>query len=770
MSDKVVFCLKECKFELNIQRNVKRDVRFYVTHSEINVYKELTSVETFFIMPKDKAKSIPRKKKPGMGHNRRSMEGVVREIFYKNSTQTLNYKQISKRAGVNDDTGRHLIRMVLADMTKSEDLIEISTGKYKLNAKTNYLIGRISMTTSDNAFVVSEDAPEPIFIAQKNLNHALNGDLVKVYLFARRKERHPEGEVVEVIDRSRKTFVGIVEISKNFAFLIPTAKGVSYDIFIPLEKLNGAKDGQKAVAQIIEWPSNAKNPLGEITDVLGYPGHNETEMHAILAEYELPYKFPEEVDQAANAIPDDISNEEIARRRDFRSITTFTIDPADAKDFDDALSYQCLPDGNIEVGVHIADVTHYVKMKTVLEDEAFDRATSVYLVDRVVPMLPERLSNGLCSLRPNEDKLCFSAVFVLNNDGKVLDEWFGRTVIHSDRRFSYEEAQNIIETGEGDLKEAILDLDRLAKIIRQRRMDAGAIAFDREEVKFEIDKDGKPLRVFYKVNKDSNKLIEEFMLLANRKVAEFIGKSSGKTKAKTFVYRIHDKPNTEKLLSFAKFITRFGYKINTSSGKKTASSMNALLAEVKGRSEENLIEGLALRSMAKAIYSTKNIGHYGLAFDHYTHFTSPIRRYPDMMVHRLLDLYLHGGESVSQPQYEDMCVHSTDREQRASDAERASIKYKQVEFMSDKIGEVFDGVISGITEWGIYVELTESKCEGMIPIRELTDDYYYFDEDNYCLLGRKYNRKYQLGDAIKIKVWRANLMKKQLDFQLAEEK
>jgi ribonuclease R len=709
------------------------------------------------------------KDKKNNDKNKRVISGLIRDIFYANASQIFNYKQLAKRAGVNDDTGRHLIRMTLSDMVKNEDIIEVSTGKYKLNPKTNYIVGKIEATSSNNAFLISDQSPEPVFIAQNNLNHAIHGDTVKVFLFARRKSRHPEGEVVEVISRVRKTFVGMVEISKNFAFLIPDGKAITYDIFIPLDKLNGAQDGQKAVATITEWPRDAKNPFGEIKEVLGFPGHNETEMHAILAEFELPYKFESEVEAAAEAIPDVIPQDEINRRRDFRDITTFTIDPADAKDFDDALSFRRLPDGNIEVGVHIADVTHYVRPHTVLDDEAYERGTSVYLVDRVVPMLPERLSNVLCSLRPNEDKLTFSAVFVLDNNASIVNQWFGKTIINSNRRFSYEEAQNVIETGKGDLSDEILTLNTLAQTLRNKRLSAGAIDFERDEIKFEIDANGKPLRVFYKESKESNKLIEEFMLLANRKVAEVIGKAQGKTKAKTFVYRVHDKPNREKLASFASFITRFGYKISMTSGKKIAESMNSVLATVKGKSEENLISNLALRAMAKAIYTTSNIGHYGLAFDYYTHFTSPIRRYPDMMVHRLLFNYQNGGESANQKKYEDMCEHASVMEQKATDAERASNKYKQVEFMSDKIGNEFDGTISGVTEWGIYVELADNKCEGMIPVRELTDDYYNFDEDNYCLIGKRHGKKFQLGDPIRIKVWRANLLKKQLDFKLAED-
>jgi ribonuclease R len=624
------------------------------------------------------------------------------------------------------------------------------------------------MTSSNNAFVINDEVEEDVLIVQKNLNHALGGDTVKVYLFARREGRRLEGEVVEVIEQARKQFVGIVKASKNFAFLIPDGKNMPYDIFIPLDKLHKAKSGMKAVARITDWPMHVKNPFGEIIEVLGYPGENETEMHAILAEFELPYKFHNEIIKEAEKISDKITSDEITKRRDFRKINTFTIDPVDAKDYDDALSFHRLNNGNIEVGVHIADVTHYVPSKSSVDAEAYERGTSVYLVDRVVPMLPERLSNYICSLRPHEDKLCYSVVFELDKDANVLNKWFGKTIINSDKRFSYEEVQDIIETGKGDLKDAILEINRLAQIIRSKRMKNGAISFDRVEVKFEIDEKGKPLRVFFKENKESNQLIEEFMLLANRNVAEFINKNKEGRKAKTFVYRVHDLPNNEKLASFAKFIKKFGYRINSGSGKNTAVSINKLLDNVQGKSEENIIENLALRAMAKAEYSTKNIGHYGLAFPFYTHFTSPIRRYPDMMVHRLLQHYINKGESKNQQKYESMCKHASEMERRATDAERATIKYKQVEFMSDKIGQEFEGIISGVTEWGIYVEINENKCEGMISIRDLEDDFYYFDEENYCLVGRHHKRKFQLGDPIKIKIWRTNLLKKQMDFKLAE--
>ena len=532
------------------------------------------------------------------------------------------------------------------------------------------------------------------------------------------------------------------------------------------DKLKGGKSGDKAIVRITEWPEEAKNPLGEVVDILGTAGDNDAEMNAILAEFDLPYKYPANVEKAAEKISDAIPEEEIAKREDFRGVTTFTIDPKDAKDFDDALSARKLDNGNWEVGVHIADVTYYVKPESLIDREAFSRATSVYLVDRTIPMLPERLCNQICSLRPNEEKLCFSVIFELNKNAEIQQSHITRTIIKSDRRFTYEEAQAVIETGEGEYKEEILALNGLAQKLRDRRFKDGAIAFDRYEVKFDIDENGKPLGTYIKESKEANKLIEEFMLLANRTVAEFIGKSKNKTK-KTFVYRIHEQPDPEKLRDFSAFISRFGYKMRTEGTKTDISKgINKLLDSVQGKPEENLVETLAIRSMQKAHYTTDNIGHYGLAMDYYTHFTSPIRRYPDMMVHRLLERYLAGGRSVIKNKYEEYCKHCSEMEMVASNAERSSIKYKQVEFMKDKLGQVFDGVVSGVTEWGLYVELNDNKCEGLVPIRDLDDDYYEFDDKNYCLLGRRTKRIYRLGDAITVKVAQANLERKQLDFAL----
>jgi ribonuclease R len=714
---------------------------------------------------------MAKKRKPKTGGSTRLRKSeLVRQIiniFNDNPEKTYNYKQISTELNIKSESQRVFINQLLYELLDEDFLVEISRGKFKVNSRGGFITGLIDRQ-GVKTFLLPDDGGEPVFIPERKTNHALLNDKVKVFLYARRKGQNPEGEVVEIIKRAKDTFVGIVEVSDNFAFLLSDNKVMTNDIFIPKAKLNGAKNGQKVVVHLLEWEPNMKNPVGEVIDVLGNKGDNTTEMHAILAEFGLPYKYPEDVERAANEIDAGITPEEIAKRTDMRKVTTFTIDPRDAKDFDDALSLRKLDNGLWEVGVHIADVTHYVQPGSIIENEARQRATSVYLVDRTIPMLPEHLSNGICSLRPNEEKLTYSVIFQMDDFAEVKHYEIAKTVICSDRRFTYEEAQQVIETGQGDFKEEILTLDRLAKTLRNNRFAKGAIAFDRVEVRFEIDEKGKPTSVYFKEQKDANKLIEEFMLLANKTTATHIGKPGRGLKAKTFVYRVHDVPNPDKLQNFSQFIKRFGYNLKIS-GKNTAVSgaINHLLDEVQGRKEQNLIETLAIRSMAKAAYSTDNLGHYGLAFDYYTHFTSPIRRYPDMMVHRLLERYMAGGRGVNQQEYEELCQHSSDMEQLAANAERASIKYKQVEFMSAYLGETFDGVISGVTEWGIYVELLANKCEGMIPIRDLDDDYYTFDDKNYCLEGRRYHKKYQLGDAVSVKVAKANLDKKQLDFVLA---
>ncbi len=717
---------------------------------------------------------MPRKSKFISHKNNHKLQEIGRLILRfmnERSSKIYNYKQIADGIDYKNPRQREQVIQALHKLIADDRIKEVEKGKYIVNLKIEgTLTGVIDFNQTGNAYVKVDGLEEDIFVHSKNVKHALQGDtvLIVTYHF---KGKKLEGSVLEVLERSREEFVGTFQLikHKDFGFVVSDKKSINTDIFIPKGKMLDANDGDKVLVKMLRWDSNSKNPEGEIIKVLGAPGEHETEIHSILAEYGLPYSFPEEVEKEANEIDRQIHDSEVAKRRDMRNILTFTIDPKDAKDFDDALSIRKLQNGNWEIGVHIADVSHYVTPGTSLDDEAYDRATSVYLVDRVVPMLPEVLSNDVCSLRPNEDKFTFSAVFELDDNANVLNQWFGRTVTHSDRRFTYEEAQERIETQQGDLAEEILTLDRLAKILRKDRINKGAITFDRSEVRFNLDENNEPVGVYFKISKDSNHLIEEFMLLANRKVSEFISLSGkGERTNLTFIYRIHDDPDPVKLEALREFVGTFGYQMNLANTKKVAESLNKLLKDVKGKGEENMIETLAMRSMSKAVYSTEPIGHYGLGFEFYTHFTSPIRRYPDLIAHRLLQHYLDGGKSVSQQEYEEKCKHCSNMERLAADAERDSIKFMQVKFMEKHVGEVFTGVISGVAEFGFWVQIPENGAEGLIKLRDLMDDSYMFDAKNHLVYGTRTGNQYQLGDKVKIKVMKANLIQKQLDFKIVE--
>ncbi len=695
--------------------------------------------------------------KPNKKKNTDLRDAVSRFIESQKSA-TFNYRQVSAALGIDSISQQRVIALYLAELAFDGDLIETAPGKYKAPSRTLTAEGVFSRRANGKNSVITDADGEELLVAERNSMHALNGDRVRVTIAARVRGKEPEAVVTEILEKKDQVFIGTLQVERKVAFLRTDSKFLATDIFIPSRKLRGGTTGDKAVVRITDWPDDANNPTGEVVDVLGRKGENDAEINAIMAEFGLPYRYPEAVEKAAEKIDAGITPEVIAAREDMRNVTTFTIDPRDAKDFDDALSVRRLKNGNYEIGVHIADVTHYVRPDTILDREARDRATSIYLVDRVVPMLPEHLSNGICSLRPDEDKLTFSCIFEMDDNARVLNHRIVRTVTRSNRRFTYEEAQEIIEGADGDFRDEILLLDRLAKILRKERYENGSVEFDRCEVRFEIDEKGHPVSVFFKESKDANKLIEEFMLLANKTVAAEIGIAPAKKKAKAFVYRVHDTPDPDRLANLAALGRTFGYKLKTE-GKP--GEINRSL---------NLLSTLAIRSMAKAIYTTVNIGHYGLGFEYYTHFTSPIRRYPDMMVHRLLERYLAGGRSVNAEKLEEQCKHSSDMEQLAASAERASIKYKQVEFMNDRLGQVFTGIISGVTEWGLYVELDDNKCEGLVPMRDLADDYYDFDQRNYCLVGRRYNNRYRLGDAVTVQVARCDLDRKQLDFVLVDEK
>ena len=720
-----------------------------------------------------------------MGRNKRRIkartkvsQSIISDFLSTHPTQAYSIKQLAAALQIRDSSGRNQIIKKLRSLEQQQLVKETAVGVFKWAQQKNYLEGQIQLTGKGKGYVQIEGWEEEVVIDKRRTNRALNKDIVSVYVYKRRRNGRIEGEVAQVLKRHQTEYVGIYQHADKFGFVMCTGQNLHTDFFIPGTHINGAKDGDKVLVQLEGWAEQSESPIAKVVRVFGQAGGHQSEIHAILAQYGLPYDFPEDVIQASQKIDSKITTEDYKKRRDFRSIFTLTIDPKDAKDFDDALSFEVLENDLVRVGVHIADVSHYVRPDTLIDEEAYDRATSVYLVDRVVPMLPEVLSNELCSLRPEEEKLCFSAVFDLNKKAEVVDQWFGKTVIYSQLRLAYEEAQHIIETGDVTIPkdisitnaprnigkeglEAIKTMDVLAKQMRQRRMRQGAISFDRIEVKFNLNKDKDPVGVYFKESRDANKLIEEFMLLANRSVAEFIGKQNPK---KTFVYRVHDEPDDQKIAGLQNIIKRFGYQLDTKSRQSTAKSINQLLGQVQGKKEQNLVDTLAIRSMSKAVYTTENIGHYGLAFDYYSHFTSPIRRYPDVMVHRLLEHYLDNNTSANQQQYEERCKHSSDREQLAANAERDSIKYMQVKFMSAHEGQDFDGVISGVTDWGIYVELEHNKCEGMVRLQDLKDDHYRYDAQEYAVIGEFRKKVYRLGDPVRIRVKRADLIKRQLDF------